>query len=214
MAIMAFTDRGDGDFHVDGPSDELTSLRQRTMTGEWSWLRQVHGDDVVTVSRIGEGAGAIADAAVTATPGAVLAVQTADCVPVVLVGGGVVGVAHAGWRGLVAGVIPATVDRMRALGATSLSAVIGPCIRPGDYEFGAADLDSVAAATSEAARSVTDTGATALDMAAATTAALAAAGVDHVSDLGQNTAEERFHSHRVRGDTGRQATVVRLEANP
>ena len=93
-AMMGFTDRCDGDFHVDGPADGLDLLRKQTMAGEWTWLRQAHGADVVTVTRLGEGSGASADAAVTTVLGAVLAVQTADCVPIVFTGDGVIGVAH------------------------------------------------------------------------------------------------------------------------
>ncbi len=210
---MGFTDRGDGDFHVDRPVEELDALRQRTMEGAWTWLRQVHGADVVTVTHPGDGVGSFADAAVTAVPGVVLAVQTADCVPVVFVGGGVVGVAHAGWRGIVEGVLPATVERMRELSATDILATIGPCIRPSRYEFGPAELDAVAAASSDAVRSVTDNGKPALDMAAAARVVLENAGVERVTDLGHNTADVRFHSHRTRADGGRQVSLVRLEAN-
>lgn len=210
---MGFTDRGDGDFNVDRPADELDTLRQRTMAGTWTWLRQIHGSDVVTVMRSGDGAGSSADAAVTAVPGVVLAVQTADCVPVVFVGAGVVGVAHAGWRGIVEGVLPATVERMRQLGSTDILATIGPCIRPSGYEFGAAELDAVAAASSDDARSVTADGRPALDMAAATRVVLERAGVERITDLGHDTADERFHSHRTRADAGRQVSVVRLEPN-
>jgi len=210
---MGFTDRGDGDFRVDRPADVLSSLRQRTMAGDWSWLCQVHGNEVLTVTSAGEGAGATADAAVTTVPGVVLAVQTADCVPVILIGDGVVGVAHAGWRGIVDGVLPATVEHMRDLGASHVTATIGPCIRASHYEFGATELDVVVAVTSDAVRSITDEGHPALDMAAAAMIALEHAGVDRVVDVGHNTADERFYSHRTRGDAGRQANVVRLEAN-
>jgi polyphenol oxidase len=212
-AVMGFTDRGDGDFHVDGPVDSLDRLRQQTMAGEWTWLRQIHGADVVTVTRSGEGRGASADAAVTAVPGVVLAVQTADCVPIVFIGDGVIGIAHAGWRGIVEGVLAATVERMRQLGADNLLATIGACIRPSHYEFGLDDLDAVVAVTSDAVRSVSDAGNPSLDMAAAARIALQKVGVERINDLGHNTADERFHSHRTRGDTGRQVSVVRLETN-
>ncbi|MBO0731516.1 MAG: polyphenol oxidase family protein, partial [Acidimicrobiaceae bacterium] len=112
----------------------------------WTVLRQVHGARVVTVASPGEGSGEPADGAVTTCPGAALAVLTADCAPVALASPeGVVGVAHAGWRGLLAGVIEATVEAMRALGARRVDAVLGPCIRPACYAFGAEDLEIVAA---------------------------------------------------------------------
>ena len=136
--------------------------------------------------------------------------QTADCVPIVVVGEHAVGVIHAGWRGLVAGVVDRGVEALRTIGSSPLQAVIGPCIRPGHYEFGADELAQVEAAVGGVCRSETVTGALALDMAAATTLALHRAGIDIVDDLGFDTADERFFSHRVRGDGGRQVTAARL----
>ncbi|MEC7403627.1 MAG: polyphenol oxidase family protein, partial [Actinomycetota bacterium] len=150
------------------------------------------------------------DAAVTGLLGAVLCVQTADCVPVVVVGEHAVGVIHAGWRGLVAGVIDHSVEALRTIGSSRLQAVIGPCIRPGHYEFGADELAQVETAVGGACRGETVAGTLALDMAAATTLALHRAGVDIIDDLGFDTADERFFSHRVRGDVGRQVTAARL----
>ena len=177
----------------------------------WTWLRQVHGTDVVVVRAPGEHAGARADAAVTATPGAALAVGAGDCAPVVLLGQGAVGVVHAGWRGLVAGVIPAAVAALRALGAADIRAVLGPCIRPGCYEFGAADLDRAAAVLGDGVRGRTATGAPALDVPAAVASALGAAGVRRIEDVGVCTACSAGHwSYRARGDRQRQALVAWL----
>ncbi len=179
----------------------------------WTWLRQVHGAEVVTVTRPGEHAGARADAAVTAVPGAALAIGTADCVPVVLVADGAVGVAHAGWRGLLAGVVGATARALADLGRPPVRAVVGPCIRPADYEFGADDLDRVAARWGEGVRATTRHGHPALDVVAGVRAALAEVGVDDVDDEGRCTAADpsRWWSHRARADAGRMATVAWLE---
>ena len=82
------------------------------------------------VTEPGEHAGTHADAALTVTPGCTLAVMTADCAPVALLADEAVGVVHAGWRGLLAGIVEQAVDAIRTLGAgPSLRAVIGPCIR-------------------------------------------------------------------------------------
>jgi YfiH family protein len=104
-------------------------------------LTQVHGADVVTVHTAWPaGAGARADAMVTAVPGIALGVITADCAPVLFVDAraGVVGAAHAGWRGAAAGVLEATVTAMEALGAARAQtvAVVGPCIAQASYEVG------------------------------------------------------------------------------
>ena len=210
VAEIAFTNRSDGDFHVDRADDDL---RHHVFDGDWTWLRQVHGADVAVVDRLGAKAGDEGDASVTGLLNAVLCVQTADCVPVVLVGDGVVGVAHAGWRGLVEGVIAAAVGAVAALGGGTPIAMIGPCIRPASYEFGEAELARVEAAVGGPARGTTTAGTPALDMARATTLALHGAGVDHVDDLGIDTADEAYFSHRVRADQGRQVTAVRMVAS-
>ena len=165
--------------------------------------------------RAGGSAGTVADGAVTAVPEAVLALHTADCAPVVVVGAGALGVAHAGWRGIVAGVIDQVVNGVRRAslaGATAdLRAVIGPLIRPSSYEFGADDLAEVAAAAGCDVSGSTSWGAPALDLCAAVSGALNAAGIRDVEDLGFDTAGGGFFSHRARGDRGRQATAARLE---
>jgi YfiH family protein len=216
-ASIVFTTRADGDLAIGAPVADLARRRAAVVDAPWTWLRQVHGDTVVTVTAPGEWAGAEADAAVTAVAHAPLAVHAADCVPIALVaagaGTGAVGAVHAGWAGLVAGVIPAAVDALRALTEAQCTAVIGPCIHPAHYEFGAADLERVVAATGESARGRTDDGGPALDLPAAVGAALQACGVDDVHDLGLDTATDPdYFSHRMRRDTGRHALVVWIDS--
>lgn len=212
----------EGDFGCDhsggagAEGDEsLERRRQRLMSGRWTWLSQVHGADVALITEPGGCAGAVADGAVTTVPEAVLALHTADCAPVVVVGDGALGVAHAGWRGIVAGVIGRVVDGVRrasAIGAvTEVRAVIGPVIRPSSYEFGADDLAAVASAAGCDVSGATSWGTPALDLCAAVLGALDAAGVNDVEDLGLDTARDGFFSYRARGDRGRQATAARLE---
>lgn len=204
----------DGDLSIDAPQPDLDRRRQAVVDRPWTWLRQVHGARVVRALVPGEHAGAEADAAVTATPGVAVAVQTADCVPIALqaVGAvGAVGVVHAGWRGLVAGVVDAAVEALCELGRGPIVAQIGPCIRARCYEFGPTDLDRVAALLGDGVRSTTAWGRPALDLAQAATAALRDAGVDYVRDSGVCTACSPLHfSHRANGDTGRQALVAWL----
>lgn len=198
-----------------GRDELLEHRRQRLMSGQWTWLEQVHGAEVVFITEPGDCAGAVADGAVTAVPEAVLALHTADCAPVVVAGGGALGVAHAGWRGIVAGVIGRVVDGVRRASTAGtvaeLHAVIGPVIRPSSYEFGAGDLAAVAAAAGCDVSGATSWGTPALDLCAAVLGALNAAGVSDVEDLGLDTAQDGFFSHRTRGDRGRQATAARLE---
>ena len=154
------------------------------------------------MTKPGEHAGAEADAAITREPFAKLAVRTADCVPVVLVGADAVGVVHAGWRGLARGVIQATIAQMGEV----REAHVGPHIRAGCYEFGAGDLDEVAAALGDGVRGTTTWGAPALDLTAGVRLAL---GDIPVIDAGACTAcTDLYFSWRARQDAARFATIT------
>ena len=216
-AAVVFSGRAEGDLGSArergpaGPSAEVRRRRRELVDREWTWLRQVHGADVVTVCSPGDQAGAEADAAVTAHPEAALAVLTADCAPVALSSPeGVVGIAHAGWRGLAAGVIERTAAAMRELGATTVEAALGPCIHAECYEFSEPDLRRVAAVLGDGVRGRSAGGAPALDLPAAVRLSLAQAGVAlvHDDDLCTACAVDRCFSHRARGEAERQATVV------
>jgi len=102
-------------------------------------VHQTHSADVITVTELLQ-TRPRADALVTATPGLVLSVLTADCQPVLLAdaGAGVIGAAHAGWKGALHGVLDATIDAMTTLGARpdQIVAVIGPTISQRAYEVG------------------------------------------------------------------------------
>lgn len=173
---------------------------------------QVHGAEVRTVTALSIPAGAECDALVTDRPGIAVGVLVADCLPVLLADplGGVVAAAHAGRRGLLAGVLQRTLERMAALGADPrrTTAVIGPGIGGCCYEVPAALRGEVSVALPEAA-STTSWGTPSLDLAAAAAAILGAAGVDRVERVAACTYEdERFYSFRRAPGTGRFAGVV------
>lgn len=109
-------------------------------------VHQVHSADVVRVDGAQDGPRPKADGLVTNTPGIALSILTADCQPVLFADreAGVIGAAHAGWRGALEGVLEATVDAMEELGATRarIQAVIGPSISQRAYEVGAEFLDT------------------------------------------------------------------------
>jgi copper oxidase (laccase) domain-containing protein len=165
--------------------------------------------DAADAARAGPSA---ADAAVTAVRGLPLVVQTADCAPVALASDDALGVVHAGWPGLLAGVIEAAVARMRAIGHGVIRAALGPCVHADDYEFGRADLDRMVAALGPSVEARTRHGAPALDLPEAVRCALARAGVDDLTDVGVCTFASPDHfSYRRDGVTGRQALVAVLD---
>ena len=201
--------RRGGDFA--GPLDDGSIAAQRSLAdAPWTWLHQVHGNRVVVVERPGEGRGREADAAVTACRGAALVVRTADCAPVGLGSAeGIVAAVHAGWRGLMAGVVEETVAVMRSLGATSIEAALGPCIAPHAYRFSTPDLERVAARYGPRVVASDDAGYPALDLPEAVRAALARVDATLVADARVCTHCSSDHwSWRANGDKARQATVV------
>ena len=138
-----------------------------------------------------------------------LTVRVADCAPVALVADDAVGVVHAGWRGLAAGVVGNAVAALRRLTDRPIRAVVGPCIGPECYAFGADDLDLVARQLGDGVRARTSDGEPALDVRRAVVAALGAAGVDDVEHVAVCTACSPDHwSHRRDADEERQALVA------
>jgi polyphenol oxidase len=177
----------------------------------WSWLRQEHGNRVRTVGAPGEHAGEPGDALVTSAGGAFLVVFGADCALVALGSPeGVAGVAHAGWRGVLAGVVEAAVAEMRLLGASQVRAWRGACIRPCCYEFGIDALDEASNIAGAGVVARTATGAPAFDLPTAVALAVARAGADLVGEETACTScSEGWFSWRARRDTGRVLVGVR-----
>lgn len=215
--------------HVgDDPSNVAfnRAIVKGRLPSEPAWLSQVHGVGVVRADRMGRGSVPEADASIAAMPGAVCAIQTADCLPVLFTdrSGSVVGAAHAGWRGLAGGVLEATVAAMRAeQGAPDeIIAWLGPAIGPQEFEVGeevlAAFLSGAEAAGpagQDAVRAafVPRPGAPGKYLADIYTLArikLRQVGVTDVSggDLCTVTDASLFYSYRRDKVTGRQASLI------
>lgn len=203
------TDRLDGNFDLHAEMEGLASRRSVVMPGTWAVAKQVHGAHVVEADPL---ATPEADALITSEVGQPIAVQGADCAPIAFItDGGPVAVAHAGWRGLAAGVIDATIKRLREEGARTQCAVVGPTIGPECYEFGADDLDHVASLLGDDVRGSTSSGAPALDLRSAITSAFANHDVIDVRFVAGCTAcEGAGFSHRARGEAARHALAARI----
>lgn len=202
--------------------DDLAAVRenrQRLVTGlqlpaEPTWLNQVHGVDVLALPVAGSEP--VADASFSCTPGTVCAVLTADCLPVLFCDddASVVAAAHAGWRGLAASVLEATIAAL-PVPPQRLMAWMGPAIGPEAFEVGdevreaflAADQHCIAAFQPSARP-----GHWYADLFLLARRRLAAAGVDRVSGGGISTHADpsRYFSHRRDRITGRQAALIWL----
>ncbi len=191
-------------------------LELAALPGAPHWLLQVHGTNVHEV--IADAASPDepdADAAVTRVPGAALAILTADCLPVLFAArdGSTIAAAHAGWRGLAAGVLEATVASMHTA-PQDILAWLGPAAGPARYEIGAEVRAAFVDADADAAASFIPTrpGHYLIDLYALARRRLAAAGVLRIHGGGLCTMSDatRFYSYRRDGRTGRMATLVWL----
>lgn len=203
--------------HVDDLPTAVADNRRRLVASldlpaEPLWLEQVHGTAVFRDDGRSLPRGPY-DAAVTTHPGRVLAVLTADCLPVVFVGaaGARRGIAHAGWRGLAAGVLEATLEALEVPGS-ALTVWIGPAIGPAAFETGDDVRDAfVAGHPADAGAFVRNSrGRWQGDLVALARARLRRLGVLDVRCSGACTFAdaERFYSHRRDAASGRQATLV------
>ena len=225
--------RGGGGFNLGLHSgDEPDAVRanraalEAALPGRPAWLSQVHGVAVADAAGVRPGAPAqVADASIASAPGVVSTVLTADCLPVLFadLDGTVVGAAHAGWRGLAAGVLGATVAAMRAAGAGEITAWLGPAIGPQQFEVGADVLGAFVTGARDAAEAGRVKAAFApypgragkylADIYALARLFLARDGVTRVHGGKRCTVSERatFYSYRRDGVTGRQATLIWLK---
>ncbi|MHB8439092.1 MAG: polyphenol oxidase family protein [Acidimicrobiales bacterium] len=174
-------------------------------------VRQVHGATVLDAGTLkGSPPNVEADALVADDQALCLKVRTADCAAIALGSPeGVFAAVHAGWRGLVAGVVEAAVAQMTAMGARQVVAGLGPTIGPCCYAFSPQDLAPLAQRYGGAVAGATRHGAAALDLPAAVRAALHGAGAKLVSDsFGCTSCTGDWFSHRRDGAPERQALYV------
>jgi polyphenol oxidase len=205
--------RGAHDESCCGPQAE--QRRSDVRGGDWVYVLQVHGGDVLIADESTVGGAYSADAIVTEHVDQTLMIATADCSPIALSSDeGVIGAVHGGWRSLQAGIVSNTAEAMRSLGATVIKAALGPCIHADCYEFDDANLQLFAAKWGESVVGRTKWGTPAFDVPAAVAIECADAGIElvHVSSECTGCNSDYF-SHRMRNDSGRQAMLVWRESD-
>lgn len=190
------------------------AVLQRLLPAEPVWLRQVHGARVVDAAP--DSRGEQADGSIARAQGQVCAVLTADCLPVLLadVRGTVVGIAHAGWRGLAAGVIENTVNAM-GIAPAGVVAYLGPAIGPGAYEVREEVLQTFVTGDARAGQGFTPIGGGKFlaDLYLLAKQRLEKLGCASIHGGGYCTFSDagRFYSYRRDGPTGRMASLVWME---
>jgi YfiH family protein len=193
--------------------DEISDvLRNREIVtqkfGPTQYMNQVHGNRIALIEQVTDEV-PTADALVTGIPGIALAVMVADCIPLLLQSKESVAAVHVGRRGLVNGVTRATIELMREMGASKISAIIGPAICGRCYEV-SEDVYREVVDLHPLAASLTSTGTLSLDLPAALRAVLMDEGVE-ITDQSICTLESSEHfSYRRDGVTGRQVGIISL----
>lgn len=204
--------------HVGDLPDHVECNRKRLrvlLPTEPAWLTQVHGVSVLDAADVEDAPEA--DASFAARPGAVCVVQTADCLPVLFcdLQGSVIGAAHAGWRGLAAGVLENTVMAMRNAGAAEITAWLGPAIGPRNFEVGGDVFDAFVSRDARMAQAFQSTaaGKYMADIYMLARMVLKEAGVQEVFGGGRCTVAEKedFYSFRRDRVTGRMASLIWLK---
>ncbi len=201
--------------HVDDAPDAVAENR-RLLTERLGrpvvYMDQCHGAEVAVVDGVPD-LPPSCDAVVTRSTEVALAVLVADCVPVLLSGsGGVVAAVHAGRPGLVAGVVPRTLEAMRELGAGDVDAVVGPSVCGRCYEV-PAEMRAAAAHVQPVSATVSWTGTAAIDVAAGVVAQLRDGGVEVRWVPGCTRERDDLYSYRRDGPTGRFAGIVLRRAS-
>ena len=176
--------------------------------GPTQYMSQVHGNRVVVIEEVTH-EDPTADALVTGIPGVSLAVQVADCIPLLLHSAESVAAVHVGRKGLVNGVALAALEVMRDMGSHQITAIIGPSICGACYEVSQEIYDEVTA-LHPAAASQTAQGTPALDLPAALRSVLASQSISIIDESDCTLENDQLYSYRRDGVTGRQAGIISL----
>jgi polyphenol oxidase len=219
--------------HVGDAPERVAENRRRLAAAaelpcEPSWLAQVHGvavadldarDSPATSAAAATATAATADAACTRRAGRICAILTADCLPVLFAeeAGQAIAAAHAGWRGLAAGVLEAAVAAT-GTAPSRLLAWLGPAIGPKHFEVGPEVREALLRGdpAAEGAFALNARGRHLADLPALARSRLARLGIERIYGGGECTFEhpDRYFSHRRDGQSGRQATLIWIESGP
>jgi YfiH family protein len=206
---VGWTQRADGNFARE--AEGVEARRRSLVDRDWSWLNQVHGGEVVVVSAHDQVKGADGDSMVSTNPDALLSVTTADCVPIAAVGdNGVFAAVHAGWRGIVSGVVENAAAKMREKGAVDIIAAAGPCIGPECFEFAPDELFEISEQLGAEIIGTTSWDTPSMDLRAAVASKCKIANVDlqYISTDCTSCMTDDYFSARAREEVERMAMAI------
>ena len=227
-AWVAMSEITDGDMAINDLKTREKSIQEASLSlvehnaglviptsQHWSFLTQVHGSENIEVKENGSVLGLEGDALFTTQERKVLTIQTADCVPVALISNSVaIAVIHAGWKGLLNGVIENASEALQKEFPGDLAAVIGPHIGPCCYEYGRKDLDSFIEMFGASVAGVTNSSTDSLDLMAIVRVILEKSGIEIAyKDDSCTSCDSKFWSYRSSGTQKRQSLFAWIEKN-
>ncbi len=227
-AWVAMSEIVDGDMAVSDLKTREKSIQEASLSlvehnaglaipssQHWSFLTQIHGSKNIEVKENESVLGLEGDALFTTQERKVLTIQVADCVPIALVSdSGAIAAIHAGWKGLLNGVIENTSEVLQDKSPGDQAAVIGPHIGPCCYEYGRKDLDSFIEAFGASVVGVTDSSTDSLDLMAIVRVILEKRGIEiEYRDGSCTSCDSKFWSYRSNGTQKRQSLLAWIEKN-
>jgi len=166
LIVSVVSEIEDGDFSANETRNRsLKENQSKLRNGEWNWLSQEHGTEIIWLDEHERTFGDAGDALGTSSSQKVLAITVADCLPLLLMEeGGILTLVHLGWRGIEQGLLEKTIKFIKTKSNEPISAVLGPCINSCCYEFGHDEMDNLVAKYGHKIVSKTLTGTLSLDM--------------------------------------------------
>ena len=211
LLVSSVSEIEDGDFSVNQSVDKALEKNQfRLHAGEWNWLSQEHGTEIVWLADHERALGVKGDALITASKQKVIAITVADCLPLLLIDeSGIIGLLHLGWRGIEQGLLEKAIQVIRKESVQPLSAVLGPCINVCCYEFGRNEMDILVEKYGKKIIGRTLMGALSLDIKACVKKILKSyeVGIEY-EDASCTNCDPRHWSFRADGTDKRQVMIA------
>ena len=216
LVISLISDSGDGDCSVaQQPENYLAENQRKLYKGEWNWLTQEHGTEIVWLEDDERSLGIRGDALATISSQKVIAITVADCLPLLLTEqSGILSLMHLGWRGIEGGLLEKTLQFIRSKSSEPITAILGPCIDTCCYEFGQNELRFLVEKYGEKIVGRTNKGSIAFDMRACVKEILKSSNVEIKYDEDSCTkCDSRYWSFRADGTGKRQVMIAWKQEN-
>ena len=216
LVISLISDSDDGDFSLaQQPENYLAENQRKLYKGEWNWLTQEHGTEIVWLEDDERSFGIRGDALATSSSQKVIAITVADCLPLLLTEqSGILSLMHLGWRGIEEGLLEKTLQFIRTKSSEPITAVLGPCIDTCCYEFGQNELRILVEKYGEKIVGRTNKGSIAFDMRACVKEILKSSNVEIKYEEDSCTkCDSRYWSFRADGTGKRQVMIAWKQEN-